>query len=371
MKRVLNLFKYIGYVLGVLALIAVLGIATWWLRLPSYHGANIHQWFRQALSVYASAAPFGIQSQTQEIVDAFDAMGADGGRFLLRKLNEQPSFRDYSRLPWNYLAGPRAPKAIRGLFYQTPMAHWVAHDVLVRLGPRNVLIREDLEKDLRNGGGALSDILEIITVTGVRASNCAEEVSLLFNHKSEAMRSQALSAFGAITPRGSPQVKLLRDAVLSKKIRASAAIPVLRRLGEAYSEMLPMLGREFLPRNTYQDEAFQLYKMLPKKDQLALLNDFVFSLCYSAPRTQADGLMFIRALGRDASPEVPLILPLLNAEYYYVRAETARALERIREPRLEIMSELKNHLNDTNAEVRETVQGVLERLASEKALMER
>jgi HEAT repeat protein len=63
-----------------------------------------------------------------------------------------------------------------------------------------------------------------------------------------------------------------------------------------------------------------------------------------------------------------LILPLLSAEYYDVRAETARALERIAEPRLQIMSELKRHLNDTNAEVRETVQEVLERLQSEKTV---
>jgi len=227
--------------------------------------------------------------------------------------------------------------------------------------------QRDIERALSDG--AVQDVdlwLEVLGSIGTSASNNAPLIINYFESRDELIHLTALSAFAQITPSRSPQAKLLIKAVENNLARASEAIPILGKLEIDYDALLPILGREFQFTNkTHQLGALLVYDRLPKEKKSGLCHALALSLHKCEPRIKATTLGRIQKSPLEFISELDLIIPLLHDEYYFVRAETCRALELMGTNASRALPELKKLETDAHPDVVEAA------LAAEKLLVAR
>jgi hypothetical protein len=202
---------------------------------------------------------------------------------------------------------------------------------------------------------AKTEVLHLFWLMGPAGSNSVGVIGSYFYSKDSNIRNEAVSAFEAITPAGSPDLELLRKAVAERRVRAARGIPVLAKLSGRFSDVLPILGEELSTNSANKLEALQAVKQL-KADRTELIDPLRRALRDADPRCRATVLQTLQTFDRAQVQWVDAAADLLDDEFSYVRAEAALALAHAGHDARKALGRLKQHQNEANDEARAAIQ---------------
>jgi hypothetical protein len=369
MKRAAKL----GWLLLAVLCLVILPGAISWLRLPKFNGRSVRYWFNQDIELRTGRFDPG---RGRRIDVAFQGMGADAAGFLVEQLRlwdaKTGQLRSPSRFPWNRLSKIRRPNflatAVRDQINEMrgrdDQRFTRATELLARLGPKLARVQGPLGQALFEVPDmAKREVLHLFWLMGPAGSNSVGVVADCFWNKDSSIRNEAVSAFEAITPAGSPDLELLRRAVAERRVRAARGISALARSSGQFVDLLTILGEELSTNSTNKLEALQVAKQL-KADRTALIDPLMTALQDGDPRCRAAVLQSMQTLDRAQDRWVDAAADLLNDEYSYVRTEAARALGHAGPNGRKALPRLKQHEKDTNEETRAAIQ------EAEKAILE-
>ena len=363
MKKAAQVGKILAYAMLSLLLLAIIAAAVSRARIPRYNGVSVEQWFARA-EQHWWRGNFG-DDETKLIQFAFERMGSNAVPFLIEKFTFVPTETDLRR---DYLfqklrAKRWIPQPIKDLLPNaySHTARQTAHELLRALVEQSTFAQPTLEQILSRPGptGAYLDyeILELFERMGEKASNSSPVVARCFASTNQSVDHAALRAFAAITPKGSPDSKLLREALAAGEVRASDALRFFEKWDLPMEEFFPHLGRELCSTNgMIHNDALATIKYLKLHHQV-LMPSFATAMSDPDPRVRAQWLQALRTLGNAGSRAIPAVLASLDDEFSYVRVEavqTLHALEPDLHARPEAMTKLKSMLSDPSEHVVET-----------------
>lgn len=375
MKRAAQIARIFAYTMLSLLALAIIAGTISWARTPRYNGVTVEQWFARAELQWWRGNP---DDEPKLIQFAFERMGSNAVPFLIEKFTFVPTETDLRR---DYLfqklrAKAWIPQPIKDLFPSpySPNARQTAHELLRALVEGSIFAQPTLEQILLRPAptGAFLDyeILELFRRMGEKASNSSPVVARCFGSTNQLVDHAALRAFAAITPKNSPESKLIREAVAAGEVRAADALRFFKKWDLSIDEFFPQLGQELCSTNGMIHEgALATIKHLKVQEQV-LLPRFAAAMKNPDPRARGQLLKELRVLGKAGRSAVPAVLASLDDEYSYVRAEGVRTLQEIEadlHANAEAVTKLKSMLSDPSEHVVETVRAALEnRRASQR-----
>jgi hypothetical protein len=336
------------------------------LRLPKFEGKSVRYWFNEDIDLHLGH--FDLDRE-RRIYAAFQGMGADAAPFLVEQIRV---WDPKARFPWNGLSKIQRPnflaRAVRDeindLRARDDQRFIRATDRLARLGSKVASVQAPLGKSLSEVPDmAKREVLHLFWLMGPAGSNSVGVVARCFYNKDSSIRNEAVSAFEAIAPAGSPDLELLRKAVAERRVRAARGISTLARSNGQFADLLPILGEELSTNSANKLEALQVANQL-KADRTALIDPLMNALQDGDPRCRAAVLKTMQTLDRAQDRWVDAVADLLNDEYAYVRTEAARALAHAGPNARKTLPRLQQHENDASEEMRAAVQ------EAEKAIQE-
>jgi hypothetical protein len=326
-NKAARIAKWIAACAAIVALIIVLWSAIWWAIQPRHAGKTIHWWFSQA------RIHLGASKENHDIQLAFRAMGSNAVPFLIERLQTPDVWSGLDLkedLKRTLLRRDWVPNRIKKILVQPTGASGpiVAFELLKSMGSGAISAQPLLEEMLsRPDLQQHYEPFHLLRSFGLEASNSAPVIARLFSHTNRHIRSYALSTFAAITPPGSPNTKLLLEAVRQGHIRAAEGLPILFFPFQLdLTELLPKLGDELCMTGHFHSDALATCRKLRLQAKV-LVPRFAEAMQDPDPGYRAE---LLKELRKDLIPNAPsaldTVIASLNDPDATVRSEAARTL---------------------------------------------
>jgi hypothetical protein len=323
-----------------LALFAIPTIS--WIRLPRYQGKTLVFWWNEYVECERmprvmvarptlSYAPDTFEARFHRLTNAMAAFRTNDQRvaeFLLPKLNpgrlQGLAYTNWTRLPAGWQERLRAWEPL-----DPQQQRWTAESLL--------------RQNSKAIGAAKSELLKLVIETGTDPQTRGIAFSLLsmsrgdFSDSASALVSllkstdtmhaswaaARLAGMGAAVRQYAPDV---RAAIRQKRIAASTGIKCLLAMGEPVWSALPALNDELSSTNTVPLAALACVPQLGENRKY-LITGLSNILHHPDERFVAGAMKVFHGMGEDARPLGPAFLEALNNPWYFLRAESVKALE--------------------------------------------